>query len=61
MPKYLVSIPYHCAFLVKVEAENKEQAIRKADTCFPNLCHQCSDEIEIGEANDSYDADVQEI
>lgn len=61
MTKYLVSIPYHCCFLVKVEAENEEQAIRKSNTVFPNLCHQCSDEIEIGEANDSYEPDVQEL
>lgn len=61
MPKYLVRTPWHCSFLVEVEAENEKEALEKSWNHHPNICHQCSNEIELGDANDSCDPDVSEI
>jgi len=63
MKKYLVRIPWHCTFLVKVDAEDENEAKEKAETSaeYPSLCHYCSEEIEIDEMNDDIDIHVEEI
>lgn len=51
MPKYSVTIPIYSFMTVEVEADNKKEAINKAldDAMPPCLCHQCSDDLEVGE------------
>jgi len=62
MKNYLARIPWNCTVLVKVEAENENEAIEKAlKKCNPNLCHQCSNEIEIDEYNADQEAWAEEI
>jgi len=52
MKTYSVSIPWHCDVLVIVEAESEDEALLKAETSvYPCLCHQCSEDINIGERN----------
>lgn len=59
--KYIVWFPFHCTVRTEVEAETKEEEIEKAQRkVHPMLCHQCSDEIEIGDCVDSIDPEVYE-
>jgi len=60
--KYSVSIPWHCSVVVEVEAENAEEAAEKAlNDVNPTLCHQCSDEVELGDCNVDFEPDVTEL
>ena len=62
MKKYLVRIPWHCAVLINIEAENEVEAIEKAyREAHPNLCHQCSNDIEIDEYNADQEAWAEEV
>ena len=59
---YNVSIPWHCTVFVEVEAEDEYLAKEKAlKECCWNLCHQCSDRVEIGEVNFDYEPEVYEL
>ena len=64
MKKYRVyGIMTASVFLGEVEAECQEQAIERAESngdlnWNPQLCHQCSDEVELGEV---YEIQVEEI
>jgi hypothetical protein len=58
----MVIIPWHATVFVEVDAENKKEAEEKAlDEAYPSLCHQCSNEIQIDEINDSAEIDISEI
>jgi hypothetical protein len=62
MKKYSVSIPWHCCVYVEVEAEDEKEAIEKAlKDVYPNLCHQCANEVEMCEQNDDCEIDVEEL
>lgn len=63
LKKYSVSIPYHASVIVEVEATDKQDAVHAAweKVGAPSLCHQCSDEVEMGEANDDCEPDVIEL
>lgn len=51
MAKWNVTVLVDASVNVEVEAdteeEAKDKALQKAPT--PNICHQCSDELEVGE------------
>ncbi len=54
MPKYIVSIPMFATVFATVEAESEESAIIKAESSYhASLCNQCSNDIELGEHDDS--------
>lgn len=54
MKKYTVSVPIYANYFVKVEADSESEAIEKAEKQFiPSLCCQCSDNIELGEFDES--------
>jgi hypothetical protein len=60
--KWSVSIPWHASVCVRVEADTAEEAIEKAiEIAQPSLCHQCSDEIELGEWNNEVSSDAIEV
>ena len=60
--QYLVRVPWNCTFICRVEAENEEDAKDRAIACgWPALCHSCSNEVEIDEANDNADIVVEEV
>lgn len=62
MKKYLVSIPYFCTYLLKVEAESAEAAKELAlSQGHPSLCCYCSDTLEMDEMNDEAEITVEEI
>lgn len=52
MNKYSVSIIFDASKCVEVNAESPEEALGLAydDAGYPSLCHQCSDEVEMGDA-----------
>lgn len=51
MPKYSVMLLVDASITFKVEAESAEQAAELAMAQAPNpsVCHQCSDEVSVGE------------
>lgn len=61
--KYSVSVPVPATATIEVEASSKEEALEKAeDEFFPILCHQCANEIELGEPDfESKDISIKEI
>jgi len=61
MDNYKVFIPIGATAMIDVEADSKEEAIRKAieEIGNPSICHQCSNEIEIGEFYDEDKAIAQ--
>ena len=63
MKKYHVAMPFYATAFIKVEAENEEEAIEKAEReiGYPTLCHQCSHDVEMGEPNYEVEADAVEI
>lgn len=64
MKKYLAyAIATASRFIGEIEAENKEDAIIKAEehenaNSLVNLCHYCSKEVDVG---DFYEVQVEEI
>lgn len=51
--KYSVTVIFDASVSVEVEAESADQAIELAmehERMCPGLCHQCADEIELGDA-----------
>lgn len=51
MPKWTVNVPYTAVYTVRgVEAEDTESAIESVDSA-PNLCHYCSRELDLSDAN----------
>jgi len=53
MNKYNVSISFGASNGIEVEADSPEQAAEMAynhDSASPSLCHQCSKEVELGDA-----------
>ena len=62
LKKYSVSIPWFCSVIVQVEAAHKEEAEEKAlREAGPSLCHQCSDNIDMGEWDSEGDVNVYEV
>lgn len=51
MPQYRVTFLVDASVSILVDAENEEQAKEKAweEASSPTLCHQCSDELEVGD------------
>lgn len=57
-----MSIPWHCSVIIEVEADNKEDAKDKALlAAHPSLCHQCSGQIQLEDANMDIEPDVCEL
>jgi hypothetical protein len=57
--KYSVWGSYYASkYLGEVEADTKEEALEKAETedldYYVTLCHQCSDEVEVGDLESFY-------
>lgn len=50
--KYTVIGTMNASIYAKVEAKTPEQAYEKA-SFYPSLCHQCSDEVELGDVYES--------
>ena len=62
MKKFSVIIPIGAAAIIKVEANTKEEAIQKAlEEGASGICHQCSEDIELGELYNEHEAIVHEI
>ena len=63
MKKYRVGIPWHCTFLIEVNAEDEKEAKKMVRNSaeYPSLCHYCAEKIEIYEMNDDVDIYVEEI
>jgi hypothetical protein len=59
--KYRVWFTVYASTAVEVDAENEEEARQKAEEVVyrPSLCHQCSDELEMGDVGDIFE--VEEI
>lgn len=55
--RYMVCVTFDASKTIEVEAKNPEDAKEKAmeEVVRPSICHQCSDEIEIGEALEAVD------
>ena len=54
LKKFRVSIPFFCSYFVTVEAEDEKKAVAKAvENAHPSICYHCSNQIEIGEMDDS--------
>lgn len=52
MKKYFVTLPFYASANLVVLAENEQDAIEKAfqkQGSPPNVCHQCSDYVDIGD------------
>jgi hypothetical protein len=57
--RYSVSIPWHCSVVVCVDAQTAEEAKAVAlEKVYPSICHQCSDELELGDINLECEPDV---
>ena len=60
MPKYRVTMLVDATVDVVVEAESEEEAKDKAliNAYAPTLCHQCSDDLEVGDVISAHSAYV---
>jgi hypothetical protein len=58
MRRYSVIITVDASVTVEVDAENEEQAKELAmeQASHPCICHQCSNEIDIGDLQDAIEA-----
>ena len=63
LKEYNVIIPVGATASFKVVAGSKEEAIEKAlsEEFPPSVCHQCSNEVEIGEFHSEDQAEAYEI
>ena len=62
MKKWTVSIPLAASATYNIDAETSEEAINKAfELGVPTLCHQCADDVEIGDFVLDGDAVAEEI
>jgi hypothetical protein len=62
MAKWNVWVPYHCTVRVQVEADTEEQARELGELeAYPYLCHQCADDIEMGEANPDFESEAVQV
>jgi hypothetical protein len=58
--RYFVSIPVYASATYYIEAESEQEAIQKAfDEGLPNICHQCSGDVEISDFNTECEATAE--
>lgn len=59
--KWFVSIPVYASANVYVNADTKEDAIKKAyEEMSTSLCHQCTNDFEIGDADTGIEPSAEE-